>query len=337
MSLSCSGQFLSPIPIKTGGNKFKPTQEVSMKLEVSKQIEAKVGAGGLATEDITRFTEFVDTCNKTLMIHPVITDNRYCTWFAKGQADKSIVKHFVVQFSVFSNLFLIAQLLKTINAGDLEGMRASKEILANEIGVIFNQPGKAAEKATADVSDPDREGDPEIVSLEGSVDGGTFRFRASHFEWLLKLGEVLGLGFNDIGKRAHGTPATLFFCDQLSAIYGSDDPNTAAGASFAVENWAAAGFWKQLITGLEAFKSKEDLPLPLAFFTWHDKIEDQHAGHVMDELEEHFFTPNFDQEKFIEGGLKMLDGVAAFWTGLDEHRIAAAYYSNERGTQESLA
>ena len=31
--------------------------------------------------------------------------------------------------------------MKVINAGSLEGMRASKEILANEIGVIFNKPG----------------------------------------------------------------------------------------------------------------------------------------------------------------------------------------------------
>lgn len=303
-----------------------------MKLEVSSQIDVKVSSGEITAEDATRFTAFVDSCNTRLMTHPVITQNRFCNWFATGQADRAIVTDFVVQFSVFSNLFLIAQLLKTINSGDLEGMRASKEILANEIGVMFNKPGKN----TAPVTDKDREGDPEIVSLEGSVDGGTFRFRAAHFEWLLRMGEVLGLGFNDIGKRCHGTPATLFFCDQLSAVYGSDDPSIAAGASFSVENWAAAGFWKKLIAGLEAFKKTEQPDLPLAFFTWHDKIEEQHADHVMDELEEHFFTPNFDEEKFIQGGLLMLDGVAAFWTGLDEHRIAQAYYANKQNEQQGV-
>jgi hypothetical protein len=138
---------------------------------------------------------------------------------------------------------------------------------------------------------------------------------------------VLDLGFNDMGKRRHGTPATVFFCDQLAAIYGNEDPNIAEGASFAVENWAAAGFWKQLVAGLEAFKKREAPDLPLAFFTWHDRIEDQHAGHVMDELEELYFGPEFDEEKFIQGGLKMLDGVEAFWTGLNEHRIAAAHVS----------
>ena len=41
------------------------------------------------------------------------------------------------QFSVFSQLFLVAQLQKIINAPTLEEMRDGKEILANEIGVVF--------------------------------------------------------------------------------------------------------------------------------------------------------------------------------------------------------
>lgn len=292
-----------------------------MPLKVSDHIHARVASGEITPDQAERFGAFVDTCNRDLMTHPVITNNRFCEWFARGEADRDIVRHFVVQFSVFSNLFLVAQLQKCINAGSLEGMRASKEILANEIGVIFNKPGAAAKTVT----DADREGDPAIVSTEGTVDGGTFRFAAAHFEWLLRMGEHLGLGFNDMGKRRHGTPATLFFCDQLSAIYGSDDPNIAEGASFAVENWAAAGFWKQLVAGLDAFKKRECPQLPLAFFTWHDRIEEQHAGHVMDELEELYFTPDFDEAKFLDGGRRMLDGVQAFWTGLNEHRIAVAF------------
>ncbi len=290
-----------------------------MPLTVSQAILDRAANGEISTQDADRFRKFVARCNDELMTHPVITDNRFCRWFATGRADREVVTHFIVQFSVFSNLFLIAQLLKTINAGSLEGMRASKEILANEIGVMFNKPGPDH------VDDPEREGDPDIVSIQGSVDGGTFRFRAAHFEWLLSMGEVLGLGFNDMGKRRHGSPATLFFCDQLAAIYGSEDPNIAEGASFAVENWAAAGFWKQLVAGLDAFRKRENLDLPLAFFTWHDRIEDQHAGHVMDELEELYFTDGFDEEKFLWGGREMLDGVQAFWVGLDEFRIAAAY------------
>ncbi|MFH2052431.1 MAG: hypothetical protein ABIK96_08185 [bacterium] len=292
-----------------------------MQLAVSDQIKEKTARGEIDAASAERFTRFVDRCNRELMTHPVITDNRYCTWFAGGDLNRDNVRHFVVQFSVFSNLFLVAQLLKTINAGSLEGMRASKEILANEIGVIFNKPGAGL----GEVDDTDREGDPDLVSVEGTVDGGTFRFRAAHFEWLLRLGEKLDLGFNDMGKRRHGTPSTLFFCDQLAAIYGNEDPNLAEGASFAVENWAAAGFWKQLVAGLDAFKKREQPDLPLAFFTWHDRIEEQHADHVMDELEELYFTDGFDEEKFIKGGKEMLAGVEAFWVGLNEQRIAAAF------------
>ena len=292
-----------------------------MQLKVSDRIGNMVEKGKISSSDAERFKVFVDRCNEELMTHAVITDNAYCEWFAKGDVTRDNVRHFVIQFSVFSNLFLIAQLMKTINSGSIEGMRASKEILANELGVIFNKPGAQL----GDVADTDREGDPEIVSIEGTVDGGTFRFRAAHFEWLLHMGEKLGLGFGDMGKRRHGTPATVFFCDQLTAIYGNEDPNIAEGASFAVENWAAAGFWKQLVAGLDAFKQREQPDLPLAFFTWHDRIEEQHAGHVMDELEELFFDDDFDEDKFIKGGIEMLAGTEAFWIGLNEQRIAQSF------------
>ena len=38
-----------------------------------------------------------------------------------------------------------------------------------------------------------------------------------------------------------------------------------------------------------------------------------------------YFTDEFDEEKFLNGGREMLDGVQAFWIGLNEHRIAAAF------------
>jgi hypothetical protein len=284
-------------------------------------MKARRDKGEITPKDYARFEKFIQVLNRDVMTHPVITDNRYTKWFAKGDASFDDVKHFIQQFSVFSNMFLIAQLLKTINATSLEGMRASKEILANEIGVIYHPKQK---KEQGRVSDPDREGDPDLVSTEGTVDGGTFKFKAAHFEWLLRIGEVLGLTFHDMGKRRHGTPSTLFFCDELARIYGSDDPHIGEGASFAVETWAAAGFWKELIQGLDRFKKRDSLNLPLAFFTWHDRLEDQHADHVMDELEEAFFSSNFDEARFLQGAREMLNGVQAFWTGLNENRLARA-------------
>ncbi len=87
-----------------------------------------------------------------------------------------------------------------------------------------------------------------------------------------------GLTFDDMGKRRNGIPSTLHFCDELFRLYGSDDYNQAMGAAFAVENWAAAGFWKELIAGLERMKATKVPDMPLAFFTWHDKIEGTAQG-----------------------------------------------------------
>jgi len=256
------------------------------------------------------------------MQHPVCTDNEYTAWFAHGEMPLEHVRHFAVQFSVFSNMFLLAALNRVINAGSLESARESKEILMNELGVIYNKPQAAGNGAAGEMSEErkDREGDPAVVSTEGTVDGGKFRFQAAHFEWLLRFGKPLGLTFDDMGKRRHGTKSTLFFCDELFRLYGSEDYNEAMGAAFAVENWAAAGFWKELIAGLEKIKAEQVPDLPLAFFTWHDKIEEQHKEHVWEELEECFEHPEFDAEAFFRVGKEMLDGVKAFWDGLNEDR-----------------
>jgi hypothetical protein len=222
--------------------------------------------------------------------HPIVRENAYTQWFARGLATDDELRAFTVQFSVFSHLFLEAQLRKCLSAPDIESYRAGKEILMNELGVVFTPAG--------------------------SVEGGTFRFRAGHFEWLAEFAQALGLSWNQIGKRAHGLPSTLRFCDALMEWYGSSDESTAAGASFAIEHWAAAGFWKELIAGLRAVKAARHPDLPLGFWTWHDRLEDQHAAHTDDELGAAFAKPGFSEERFVTAGSAMLDAVADFWNGL---------------------
>jgi pyrroloquinoline quinone (PQQ) biosynthesis protein C len=264
---------------------------------------------------------FMEQVNEVVFSHPVVTHNDFCIWFAESAASRVQVRDLVQQFSVFSNLFIVAQLLKTINSPSIAQARESCEILVNELGVVINS-GRTSPTADAarTEDEKDREGDPELVSTTGTVDGGVYRFSARHFEWLVKVGEAVGLRFDDLGKRKFGRESTLFFCDELARIYGSEDPDIAEGASFAVENWAAAGFWKQLIQGLESFKRRECPDLRLAFFTWHDRVEDQHAEHTMDELRGAFARPGFNQEKFLQGADAMLNGVKAFWDGLEAKR-----------------
>ena len=273
-------------------------------------------------EDFTRFQARVAN---ELMTHRVIHDNKYTAWFAQGDINLKQAQHFAQQFSVFSNLFIIAQLKKVINSESLEEMHRAKEILMNELGVVFNRKNLESEESKSNrAANAESEGDPTYVNAEGTIEGGTFRFRAAHFEWLLDFAKPLGLGFNDMGKRKHGTKSTTHFTDALENIYASTEFSEAAGASYAVENWAAAGFWKELIAGLKKFKEKHNIKLPISFFTWHDKVEDQHAAHTQEELKEIFFYSEFNDDQFITAGKAMLDACAVFWDGLEEDRKKVA-------------
>jgi len=281
----------------------------------------KIMAGQFNHDKAAPFLLFQQRINNELLNHPIITNNQYTQWFKAGDISLEQVKHFLIQFSVFSNQFLIAQLHKMLNADTLEEMRASKEILANEIGVIFNNGSnnQAKQDSTAQTLDGlDGEG---LVGLEGTVDGGSFRFKAAHFEWLVNLGEKIDLSFKDMGRRCHGEAKTLFFCDELIRLYGSEHYSISSAASYAVENWAAAGFWDELTSGLSTFKEKNKLTeFPLAFFTWHSKIEANHAHHTQQEIEEYYFNNSVDEDHFIQYGNEMLDGVEAFWEGLNQSR-----------------
>ena len=291
-------------------------------LAVSSRIEERLHRGELTPEQVEDFRDFLAEVDRDLMHHRIITNNAYTRWFREGKATDDELRHFIRQFSVFSNQFLIAALQKVINAPTIQQSRASREILLNELGVIYRKPGAAVGNGSGLSEDAkDREGDPELVGTEGTVDGGICRFRAAHFEWLAAVAQAVGLGFADIGKRKQGRPGTLHFCDELQRLYGSEDAQIAEGASFAVENWAAAGFWQELEDGLLKIQKARIPQLRLAFFTWHNRVEGQHAGHTMEELEEVYFSPDFDRAKFFQGGREILEAVAAFWEGLEADRI----------------
>ena len=217
---------------------------------------------------MTGAERFKSRLRTEVLTHPVIRSNPYTQWFEQGDISLPQARAFVVQFSVFSNQFLRAQLNKMLNAQTLETMRASKEILVNELGVGFRSGAR-----------PD---DADLGSLSGSVEGGAFRFGAAHFELLVRTARGLGLDFADLGHLSLGTEATREYCRALIRLYGSEDYATAEAASWAVENWAAAGFW--------------------------DELEQWYGSHAIDE------------DAFVETAHEMLDAVAAFWTGLDEQR-----------------
>lgn len=295
-------------------------------LTISSRIEERMQRGELTQEQVNDFQNFLAEVDREFLQHRIITHNPYTHWFREGKATDEELRHFIKQFSVFSNQFLVAALLKTINSPTLQQSRATREILLNELGVIYRKSGSSINGNVSKTDEEkDREGDPELVSIEGTVDGGICRFRAAHFEWLIGVAEGLGLSYTDIGKRQHGRPMTLHFCDELIRLYGSDDPHIAEGASFAVENWAAAGFWQDLEDGLLLIKQMRHPHLHLAFFTWHNRVEGQHAGHTLEELEEVYFKSDFDRAKFMQGGKEILDAIAVFWDGLNDDRLSHIY------------
>ncbi|PSB02459.1 hypothetical protein [Merismopedia glauca] len=298
-------------------------QVVSLGVTVSSRIEERLSRGELNQAQVADYRDFLKEIDRLFLHDSIIVHNPYTHWFQAGVATDAELKHFIRQFSVFSNQFLLAALLKAINAPTLQQSRASREILLNELGVIYRKVKDTGNgELVVTELDREREGDPELVSTEGTVDGGICRFRAAHFEWLVKVAEGLGMSFAEIGKRKHGSLSTLHFCDELQRLYGSEDPQIAEGASFAVENWAAAGFWQELEDGLFHIKQSRHPHLPVAFFTWHNRVEAQHAGHTVEELESVYFQPDFDRLKFIQGGREILDAIAVFWTGLDRDRLS---------------
>ncbi len=86
---------------------------------ISPRIDERLRRGQLTAEQVDDFRDFLDRVDRDLLDHRVITDNAYTRWFREGKATDAELVHFVRQFSVFSNQFLVAALLRVINAPTL--------------------------------------------------------------------------------------------------------------------------------------------------------------------------------------------------------------------------
>ena len=104
------------------------------------------------------FEEFWGNVKDEIHSHPVIVDNPYCQWFKKGDATEGQLIDLFEQFAVFSKWFLLAQLMRVLNASDLEAEAHARFILANELGVRINS--------------------------DGSTENQTFKTQWAHINWL---------------------------------------------------------------------------------------------------------------------------------------------------------
>lgn len=257
------------------------------------------------------FSVFKKRIEKDFFEHPVIVCNPYTKWFKQGTANTPQMKDLVIQFSVFSNHFLVVQTKRMVTATTIEGEETARAILLNECGVGM------------DVK-------------TGSIEGKRFATNNAHLNWLRKMAEVLEIDQKMIGRWEVGTKETHDFLEGLDKTYGSRDGIIGSGASFAIETWAAFGigqgeelesnnFWKELIVGTEGYNKKHRTPknlppVPLGFFQYHFETEAGHGVNVWHELEETYNEKDFDEEKYISAGKIALESIYTFWLGLDKAR-----------------
>ncbi|TQV81329.1 hypothetical protein FKG94_09570 [Exilibacterium tricleocarpae] len=256
--------------------------------------------GNFSIDKAHDFIRFYRRIEAELLTHPAIANNPYTTWFRQADLRDAQVRHFLVQFSVVINQLLIARAHRVVNAGTAEQVRDGQCLLLEMLGV----PGEDSKAHPA--------GAPSIGDAGVSATPAT-----SRFEGLVALAEQLGLSCGDLGHRDQGTPGTLFLCDELLRLYASTDITTAEAAAFAVDNWSTTVFWRDLVEGMTRYQASRCVSLPTAVF---ERLADDTPFYDKEKLENSYFTNNLDEQLYMTRGYEMLDGIYAFWKGLDDDR-----------------
>ena len=77
-------------------------------MELSERIADRLSRGELTATQVDEFRDFLDQVDRDVFRHRVVTSNPYTRWFQQGEATDDELRHFLRQFSVFSNQFLVA-------------------------------------------------------------------------------------------------------------------------------------------------------------------------------------------------------------------------------------
>lgn len=229
----------------------------------------------------------VDAC-AWVMCHPIIASNNYLERFSKG-VTLAQARHEIQQFSVFGLQFDVAQAKLVANSPTYEAYKERLKVLLNEKGIPYKD------------------------GFEGELTG-RWSPATIHFTWMQNTARGLGLKFEDLGKIWIAQPGTKAFVEATFDTYASTDQNTALGASFAIENWAANSLWTPWISGMKRLNESLDKPVDLGYLAYHELQESHHSQATLDELFENFQEPWFDADKFLEGGESILTkGVQAYY------------------------
>ena len=165
---------------------------------------------------------------------------------------------------------------------------------------------------------------PDIYEMQ--IGNEKYNIINSHFEWLIDLAYKLGLSYKEIGKREYGSLHTLYLCDELKRLYGSDDLIVSAAAAYAYETWVQTNFWDEIIVGFEKINKKRlengQSLLPLYFWTYNSRIEKQNMKNTVQDLKKMYVNGYIhDEQKFIYICLTMLDAIDVFWSNLNKTEL----------------
>jgi hypothetical protein len=267
----------------------------------------RVAAGEMTRHKAAAFQQLIVDACAHVMCHPVVAGNRYLERFARGVL-LAQARHELQQFSVFALQFDVAQAKLVANAPTWEAYKERLKVLLNEKGI------------------------PYADGFEGDLTG-RWSPATVHFHWLMNTAKGLGLGFEDLGKIWVGQPGTRQFVDCTFKTYASTDRNTALGASFAIENWAANSLWTPWIAGMKKLNETLGRPVDLGYLTYHEAQEEHHSQATIDELYETFLAPGFDHETFFAGANVILnEGVQIYY----ESQLAALPEKDDTWPDEAV-
>ena len=212
--------------------------------------------------------------------HPVVAANRYLERFARG-VNLAQARHELQQFSVFALQFDVALARLVANAPTKESYEERLRILLNEKGIPYQS------------------------GFDGELTG-RWSPEQVHFSWLERMGEGLGLRFEDLGAMSVGRDETVQLVELVFDRFANLDPNIASGAAFAIENWAANALWVPWISGMEVLNSRLEQPVDLGYLRYHLAEEEHHSRSTLVELLSNMQQPWFSADRFFAGAEAVL-------------------------------
>lgn len=249
---------------------------------VLENVRGLVQCNEMQIEQAHEFQQLIVDACAWVMCHPIIASNNYLERFGKG-VTMAQARHEIQQFSVFGLQFDVAQAKLVANSPTYESYQERLKVLLNEKGIPYKD------------------------GFEGELTG-RWSPATIHFSWMQETAQGLGLTFEDLGKIWIAQPGTKAFVEATFNTYANTDQNTALGASFAIENWAANGLWTPWIAGMKKLNATLEKPVNLGYLTYHEAQEAHHSQATLDELFENFREPWFDPATFLEGGESILTG-----------------------------